>query len=72
MLIVDCHETRAAAEAARFARDAGMVTIVDVEKVRPGIGELLMHIDAIIAAQEFPTDYTGYPIAGPRPRGAGG
>ena len=54
----------AAAEAARFARDAGVVTIVDVEKVRPHIGELLMHIDAIIAAQEFPTDYTGYPSPG--------
>ena len=64
VLIVDCHETRAAAEAAHFARDAGVVTIVDVEKVRPHIGELLMHIDAIIAAQEFPTDYTGYRSTG--------
>jgi sugar/nucleoside kinase (ribokinase family) len=60
VLIVDCHETRAAAQAARFARDAGMLTVVDVEKVRPHIGELLTHIDAIIAAQEFPTEYTGY------------
>jgi sugar/nucleoside kinase (ribokinase family) len=64
VLIVDCHETQAAAQAARFGRDAGMMTIVDVEKVRPQIGELLMHIDAIIAAQDFPTDYTGYPSPG--------
>jgi sugar/nucleoside kinase (ribokinase family) len=64
VLIVDCHETGAAAQAARFARAAGMLTIVDVEKVRPGIGELLAQIDAIIAAQEFPSDYTGYPSPG--------
>jgi sugar/nucleoside kinase (ribokinase family) len=64
VLIVDCHETRAAAQAARFARDAGMLTIVDVEKVGPHIGDLLRHIDAIIAAQEFPTEYTGYPSPG--------
>jgi ribokinase/sulfofructose kinase len=64
VLIVDCFETRAAAQAARFAREAGMLTIVDVEKVRPHIGELLAHIDAIIAAEEFPSQYTGYPSPG--------
>jgi len=64
VLIVDCHETRAAAQAARFAREAGMLTIVDVEKVRPQIGELLAQIDAIIAAEQFPSEYTGYPSTG--------
>jgi sugar/nucleoside kinase (ribokinase family) len=59
VLIVDCHETAAASEAARYAREAGMLTIVDVEKVRPGIDDLLKHIDAIIAAEQFPTEYTG-------------
>src|SRR5207244_642460 len=37
ILIVDCHQTAASAQAARYARDAGLPTIVDVEKVRPGI-----------------------------------
>jgi sulfofructose kinase len=60
VLIVDCHEAAAAAQAARFARDAGIPTIIDVEKVRPAIAELLQQIDAIIAAQEFPTALTGY------------
>ena len=64
VLIVDCHETRAAAQAARFARAAGMLTIVDVEKVRPYVGDLLAHIDAIIAAEQFPSEYTGYPSQG--------
>jgi sulfofructose kinase len=60
MLLVDCHETAAAAQAARYARDAAIPTIIDVEKVRPGIGDLLHSIDAIIAAQEFPVALTGH------------
>jgi len=60
VLIVDCQETGAAAQAARYAREAGLLTVVDVEKVRPGIGELLQNIDAIIAAEDFPTALTGY------------
>ena len=60
LLIVDCHQTAASAQAARYARSAGIPTIVDVEKVRPGIGDLLQNIDAIIAAEEFPTALTGH------------
>jgi sulfofructose kinase len=60
MLIVDCHETAAATRAARYAREAGVPTIVDVEKVRPGIAELLQQIDIIITAQDFPCALTGY------------
>ena len=60
MLLVDCHETATAAQAARYAREAGIPTMVDVEKVRPGIADLLQQIDAVIAAQEFPTALTGY------------
>lgn len=60
LVIVDCHETAAATEAARYARAAGIPTIVDVEKVRPGIHDLLRSIDAIIAAQDFPGALTGY------------
>ena len=71
LLIVDCHEAAAAAQAARFARDAGIPTIIDVEKVRPAIAELLQQIDAIIAAQEFPTALTGARISARRwPRSA--
>jgi hypothetical protein len=29
-------------------------TVIDVEKGRPGIGELLQQIDVVIAAQDFP------------------
>lgn len=60
ILIVDCSDTAAAAQAARSARAAGIPTVVDVEKVRPGIGEMLQQIDAIIAAEAFPTALTGH------------
>ena len=60
VLIVDCHETAAATVAARYAREAGVPTIVDVEKVRPGIADLLHQIDIIITAQDFPCALTGH------------
>jgi sulfofructose kinase len=60
LLIVDCEETAAATQAARYARDAGMITIIDVERMRPGIDGLLQQIDAIIASETFPTEFTGY------------
>lgn len=60
LLLVDCHQTPASTRAARYARQAGIPTIADVEKVRPGIADLLQTIDVIIAAEEFPTALTGH------------
>jgi sulfofructose kinase len=60
MLVVDGYETVASAQAARFARDAGIPVISDIEKVRPGTPDLLRHLDAIIMAQEFPSALTGH------------
>lgn len=59
VLHVDCHDTAAVASAAAVARRAGTRTVVDVERVRPGIDRLLCHIDVIIAAEGFPAEYTG-------------
>ena len=64
ILLVDCHETAAATEAARHARSAGIPTVLDVERVRPGIVELLQLTDAIIAAEAFPAELTGYDAPG--------
>ena len=64
ILIVDCHETAAATQAARYAREAGLPTVIDVERVRPGIADLLQNIDAIIAAEAFPSELTGYEATG--------
>lgn len=59
LLVVDCHETAAATVAARYARAAGVPTVIDVEKVRPGVDALLGQIDVIIAAENFPSEFTG-------------
>jgi sulfofructose kinase len=64
LLVLDGHDTPAATEAARSARCAGVPTIVDIEEVGPGVHELLENIDAIIAAESFPAELTGYPETG--------
>ncbi len=64
MLLVDCHETAAATRAARYARAAAIPTVLDIEKVRPGINDLLQLSDAIIAAEAFPAELTGYESPG--------
>lgn len=60
ILLLDCYETAASTQAARYAREAGVPTVIDVEKVRPGIAELLQQIDVIITAQDFPSSLTGH------------
>lgn len=59
VLHVDCHETSAVTAAAIEARRGGTRTVIDVEKVRDGMGALLSQIDIVIAAESFPTEYTG-------------
>jgi len=60
MLLIDCHETAAAVQAARYARAAGIPTVLDIEEVREGTADLLSQTDAILAAQQFPSALTGY------------
>lgn len=59
VVLVDCHETAAVTSVARRARRAGTRTVVDVERVRPGIMDLLREIDVVIAAEGFPEACTG-------------
>ncbi len=60
VLLVDCYEAAASTLAAKFAREAGVPTMIDVEKVRPGVGDVLQNIDIIIAAEKFPGELTGH------------
>jgi len=64
VLLVDDHEPLAATVAAKAAREGGVRTVIDVEKLRPGTEELLEHIDIIIAAETFPSELTGLPDLG--------
>lgn len=60
VLLLDCHEIATVTEAAKYARGAGIPTVLDVEEVRPGSSDLLRHTDAIIATEEFPGALTGH------------
>src|SRR5207248_6793929 len=59
LLLVDGEDTPAASRAATLAQASHIPTLIDVEEVRPGTVDLLHQIDAIIAAEEFPSALTG-------------
>ena len=59
LALVDATDLPAATEIAGAARQAGVVTIVDVDRVEPGTSELLALIDLLVAPEEFVTAYTG-------------
>jgi sugar/nucleoside kinase (ribokinase family) len=53
-LHVDGHDTAAAALAARWAREAGIPVIADLDEPYPGIDELLVNIDYLVVSRDFP------------------
>jgi len=59
LLHVDGHDTAAAAQAARWAREAEMPVTLDVDNLYPGLEGLLEQIDYIVSSEEFPLRYTG-------------
>ena len=60
LLLVDCDDVPPATAAAIAAREARIPTIIDVEEVQPGTDTLLRAVDAIIAAEQFPSALTGH------------
>jgi sugar/nucleoside kinase (ribokinase family) len=61
VLLVDCDDVDAATEAARLARAAGVVTLIDVEAVLPDLDALLPLIDVVVCSEGFPEALTGLP-----------
>ena len=59
VLLVDCDDVDASIEAARVAREAGVITVIDVEVLLPGLDSLLPLIDIVIASEGFPEQLTG-------------
>ena len=51
----------AAVQAARWAKEAGVKVCFDGNHPRPGLEELLPLVDWLVAAERFPTAYTGRP-----------
>jgi sulfofructose kinase len=58
-LHVDGHDTAAAATAARWAHEAGVPVIADLDETYPGVEELLENIDYLIVSRDFPRLLTG-------------
>lgn len=59
VLHLDGHDVAASIEAARYARDAGVLTVLDVDNAYPGVEELLPLIDFLISSSSFPERVTG-------------
>lgn len=60
-LHVDGHDTAAATLAARWAREAGISVVADLDEAYPGVEELLENVDYLIVSRNFPTLITGEP-----------
>jgi sulfofructose kinase len=58
VLLVDCDDVEASVAAAAVAREAGVITAIDVEAVLPGLERLLPLIDIVIASEGFPERWT--------------
>lgn len=58
LLHVDGHDTAAAAQAARWAREAGLPVTADVDNLYPGLEALLGATDFLITSANFPGVYT--------------
>lgn len=53
-LLIDGHDTAAAAQAASWARAAGVPVIADLDELYPGVHDLIANIDYLIVSRDFP------------------
>jgi sulfofructose kinase len=58
-LLVDGHDTDAAAQAARWAREENIPVVGDFDNRYPGVEALLEYVDFIITSRDFPERLTG-------------
>jgi sulfofructose kinase len=53
-LLIDGYDTAAATIAARWAREAGIPVIADLDELYPGVEELIENVDYLIVSRDFP------------------
>ena len=58
-LLVDGHDTDAAAQAARWAREEGIPVVGDFDNRYPGVEALLEFVDYAVTSKDFPERLTG-------------
>ena len=59
VLFVDGQDVEASTQAAKWAREAGLHVVADLDTLQPGIENLLPHLTHLIASKEFPRKVTG-------------
>jgi sulfofructose kinase len=59
VLLVDGHDTEAAALAARWAREENISVVGDFDNRYPGVEVLLEYVDFVVTSKEFPERLTG-------------
>lgn len=59
LLHLDGHDVHAAIQSATWAKEEGIPTVVDLDKVEPLTPELIKKIDFVITSSRFPTFFTG-------------
>jgi sulfofructose kinase len=58
-LLVDGHDTSAAALAAQWARSGGIPVTADLDNLYPGVEALLENVDFVVSSKDFPERLTG-------------
>jgi sulfofructose kinase len=58
-LLVDGRDTAAAAKAAKWAHEAGIPVIADLDEPYPGLDPLLANVDYLIVSRDFPAKLSG-------------
>ena len=59
VLLVDGHDAAAAAQAARYAQEEGIVVVMDAERISEETAELISLVDVVIGERHFPERLTG-------------
>jgi len=59
LLHLDGHDIHAALRCAKWAKEEGISTVIDLDKVEPLTSELIKEIDFVITSSRFPALYTG-------------
>ncbi len=59
LLHLDGHDIRAAIQCAKWAKEEGIPTVIDIDKVEAQTAELIREIDFVVASSRFPGLFTG-------------
>jgi sugar/nucleoside kinase (ribokinase family) len=59
ILHLDGHDVPATRQALIWAREAGIPTVMDIDKVEEGTAEMIRLVDFLITSSSFPTQFTG-------------